>query len=223
MTFHYTSKKIFTVLSLKKIGNWFKILPHKICSWPVQVFRSYGWTLPFILVSILLATGLKAFLMALALPLGQSTFSFAMERMWSGKKKRPKRKINPEPKRKTNPETRSRARSSRTVKWGKEKGVGTQGNKKAKMGYQSWVPGHDDSTDTVEKKELTFGGWDELDTGSEVDVWSSTNTDQRADSSQNSSSDKSRLNMRIRKSDTPLFLRLLIAVFPFLGSWTKML
>ncbi|KAE8734121.1 hypothetical protein F3Y22_tig00000778pilonHSYRG00168 [Hibiscus syriacus] len=50
----------------------------------MQVFKSYGWTLPPILISLLFATGPKAFLMALALPLGQSTITLAFKTI-SGK------------------------------------------------------------------------------------------------------------------------------------------
>ncbi|KAL3507448.1 hypothetical protein ACH5RR_032830 [Cinchona calisaya] len=186
--------------------------------WIFKVFRSFGWALPFILVSLLLATGLKAFLMALALPLGLSTFSFAFQRMWGGKEKRPKRQ--------TKTKSRSRARSSRSVKWGKDKRVGTQWNKKAKLRYQSWDPGEhrfDNSTDLVNNAP-TFGGWDEPDSGSEfVDTGSSSSSSQRVAKSQKSPSKNSRLSTRIGKTDTPLLLRLLVAVFPFLGSWTKML
>lgn len=183
--------------------------------WIFKVFSSFGWALPFILVSIVLATGLKAFLMALALPLGQSTFSFAIQRMWDGKAKRPKRK--------TKTKSRSYARSSRTVKRGKGQRATTPGKEKAKMGYQSWVPGHDDSANQVEKNAPVFGGWDELDGLSDFNIGSSSSSDQRIGKSENSPSEKGRLSMKTEKSDTPLLLRLLIAVFPFLASWTKML
>ncbi|CDO99365.1 unnamed protein product [Coffea canephora] len=177
--------------------------------WIIKVFRSFGWALPFILVSILLATGLKAFLMALALPLGQSTFSFAIQKMRGGKDKRPKHK--------TKTKSRSYPRSSRTVERGKEKRATNPGKKKAKMGYQSWVPGHDDSTDQVEKNAPTFGGWDELDGLSEFDIGSSSSSGQSVGKSKNSPLENGRLSMRTEKSDTPLLLRLLIAVFPFLA------
>ncbi|KAL3506282.1 hypothetical protein ACH5RR_031664 [Cinchona calisaya] len=197
------------------LEQWSEVLEDYIDSiWIFKVFRSYGWLFPFILISILLATGLKAFLMALALPIGQSTFSFAIQRMWGGKENRPKRK--------TKTKYRSRARFSRTAKGMKERRVGTQGKKKAKMGYQSWVPGLDDSNDPVAKNGPTFGGWDELVSGREFDVGSSSSSGQWVDSSQKSPSEKSRSSMRTRETDAPLLLRLLIAVFPFLGSWTKM-
>nr|XP_027118254.1 uncharacterized protein LOC113735449 [Coffea arabica] len=146
--------------------------------WIIKVFRSFGCALPFILVSILLATGPKAFLMALALPLGQSTFSFAIQKMRGGKDKRPKRK--------TKTKSRSYPRSSRTVK-------------------------------RVEKNAPTFGGWDELDGLSEFDIGSSSSSGQSVGKSKNSPPENGRLSMRTEKSDTPLLLRLLIAVFPFLA------
>lgn len=169
----------------------------------MQVLKSYGVALPFILVSMLLTTGPKPFLMALAVPIGQSTFSFALRKMWGGKGKRSKRK------------NKTRGTSRTLDKFWKEKRVGSRGSKKPKKGYKSWVPPHDDSS---------FGGWEQLDRGSdEFQLGSSTSSGQRAGRSGKSPSENSRLSKRIRKSDAPLLLRLLIAVFPFLGSWTKML
>ncbi|XP_043697445.1 uncharacterized protein LOC122648276, partial [Telopea speciosissima] len=43
--------------------------------WIFKVFKSFGWLLPAIIVSLLLDTGPKAFLMAMALPLGQLLLS----------------------------------------------------------------------------------------------------------------------------------------------------
>ncbi|XP_059446165.1 uncharacterized protein LOC132177739 [Corylus avellana] len=60
--------------------------------WIFKVFRSYGWTLPPIILSWLLASGPKAVLMALVLPLGQSVVSLAFEKLWGRKRSRPKRK-----------------------------------------------------------------------------------------------------------------------------------
>lgn len=152
---------------------------------------------------MLLTTGPKPFLVALAVPIGQSTFSFALKKMWGGKGKRSKRK------------NKTRGTSRTVDKFWKVKRAGSRGKKKPKMGYKSWVPSYDDSS---------FAGWDQLDRGrDEFELGSSTSSGQRVGRSEKSPSAKSRLSERIRESDTPLLLRLLIAVFPFLGSWTKML
>ncbi|KEH31032.1 hypothetical protein MTR_4g088590 [Medicago truncatula] len=58
----------------------------------IQVFKSYGWTLPIILASWLLSTGPKAFLMALAIALGQSALALAFEKLWGRTESKPKRK-----------------------------------------------------------------------------------------------------------------------------------
>uniref|UniRef100_A0ACD5XXQ1 Uncharacterized protein n=1 Tax=Avena sativa TaxID=4498 RepID=A0ACD5XXQ1_AVESA len=51
--------------------------------WFAKVWRAYGYVLPVLLVSILAATGPRAFLMAMAIPLAQSALSLAV-RAFSG-------------------------------------------------------------------------------------------------------------------------------------------
>jgi hypothetical protein len=46
----------------------------------------YGFLLPVMLVSMFAATGTKAFLMAMAFPLGQSAISFLLEAVWGRRK-----------------------------------------------------------------------------------------------------------------------------------------
>ncbi|OEL17233.1 hypothetical protein BAE44_0021749 [Dichanthelium oligosanthes] len=50
--------------------------------WFSKVFKTYGFLLPVMLVSMLVATGPKAFLMAMAIPLGQSAISFLLDAIW---------------------------------------------------------------------------------------------------------------------------------------------
>lgn len=200
------------------MANWVSylhnVVPQYLFLWPVQVFRSYGWALPFIIVSLLLATGPRAFLLALALPLGQSTFSFAVQRMWSEKQNKRKRK--------SKTKKRSRPSSPRFVKRkAAENRVRNQHNKNRKMGYQSWIPQDEGSKEASDKDVPSFGGWDELVKGSEFDIRSPKSSAQSRSDKRPSS--EGGLSSRVTKSDTPLLLRLLLAVFPFLGSWTKML
>ncbi|KAL8486739.1 hypothetical protein ACS0TY_023437 [Phlomoides rotata] len=121
--------------------------------WIFKVFGSYGWMLPPVLFSMLLVTGPKAFLMALALPLGQSTFAFAIERFQN------RDKIKPKPKHKYKTKKgRSRSYSSRDDELEEEpEFYGSQETRTQKKGYQSWVSKSND------RSRNNFGGWDELD------------------------------------------------------------
>ncbi|RVX07614.1 hypothetical protein CK203_025120 [Vitis vinifera] len=49
--------------------------------------------LPLIILSVLLTTGPKAFLMVLALPLGQSVLSLAFKKFWGMTQSSPKRRV----------------------------------------------------------------------------------------------------------------------------------
>ncbi|KAM7488403.1 hypothetical protein LguiB_025887 [Lonicera macranthoides] len=166
--------------------------------WIFKVFKSFGWMLPGIIFSFLLATGPKAFLMALALPLGQSAISLAFATIWGRKQKPPKHKAW----------ARKKPPRERTTRKGK----------KAKSDYESWVAENNGPVDNASEDMPNFGGWDELDRRAKFDMGStkkSVNGTRRAQ--------KSKMSRRDRKSEVPLLLRLMIALFPFLGSWTKML
>ncbi|CAI9117989.1 OLC1v1019490C1 [Oldenlandia corymbosa var. corymbosa] len=189
--------------------QWDDVLQEYIDSiWIFKVFGSYGWALPFILVSLVITNGPKSFLLALTLAILQSTFAFAFQKMWESRgKQRSQRKTKKK-------KTRRSSRTENTF-WEDER-LGNQENKKRKMGYKSWVQSDDDSS---------FGGWDKLDSENEFQFRSPTKSGQRVGgrSEKSSSSEKSRISEEVRRSETPLLLRLLIAAFPFLGSWTKML
>lgn len=101
-----------------------------------------------------------------------------------------------------------------------ENKVRNQRNKNMKMGYQSWIPQDEGSKDTSENNVPSFGGWDELIKSNKFDVGSPKSSDQSRSDKRPSSEDDG--FSRVTKSDTPLLLRLLLAVFPFLGYWTKM-
>ncbi|XP_039134508.1 uncharacterized protein LOC120271892 [Dioscorea cayenensis subsp. rotundata] len=184
--------------------------------WIFKVFKAYGFLLPAIIASMLLATGPKAFLMALALPLGQSALSLAFEKVWgnSSEGERARQKTKEKPFR--------RSTSASDFKWRDEED-GAQG-------YRSWVSGDvgmdDQGDDVVSHPPRSFGGWDELDR----QEGSTKRTTRRhrpitmtGSSSENTSEDRGKLSGNVKYRDAPLFLRLLIAVFPFLGSWTRML
>ncbi|RDX95704.1 hypothetical protein CR513_21730, partial [Mucuna pruriens] len=175
--------------------------------WFLKIFKSYGWTLPIILASWLLSSGPKAFLMALALPLGQSALALAFEKLWGQSESKPKRKYRK--RRKRNPGYSARV---------EEEPEENQKTWKGKRSYQSWVVENNGSVDRGSQEAVpSFGGWDDLERSRPA-----TKSSQAMDGSQRMPMEDGRLSRRERKSDTPLLLRLLIAIFPFLGTWTKM-
>lgn len=182
----------------------------------MQVFGSYGWMLPPVLISLLLANGLKAFLMALALPLGQSTLSFALQRFQNRGKTKRKQKNKTK-------KQRSRFYSSRDAGLKESpEFTSSQGARKEQKGYQSWVSKDEFTASSNDRATTNLGGWDELDTGMDYNVRSSRRASKKSSGSRGTSAQKGE-NRRLSESDGPLFLRLLISIFPFLGSWTKML
>ncbi|XP_014514463.1 uncharacterized protein LOC106772526 [Vigna radiata var. radiata] len=173
--------------------------------WFLQIFKSYGWTLPVILASWLLSSGPKAFLMALALPLGQSALALAFDKLWRQSESKPKRKNR----------TRRKPRRAKGTILEEEPAE----NQRTKTGYQSWVVEDNGSVDKGNQEAAqSFGGWDHLERSRPVKKSSFA-----MDGSPTIPTDGGRLSRRERKSDTPLLFRLLIAIFPFLGIWTKML
>lgn len=173
----------------------------------MQVFKAYGYLLPAIIGSMLLATGPKAFLLALALPLGQSAISLAIEKLWGGVSEEPRTK----PKTKRKPFTKSSTNFRN-----QEKEERRNGDKGRRNGYQSWVSADSGVEDSVRNStRSSFGGWDELD--------NEKGPTRREPPITADNVNRGKLSKRRRYKDAPLFLRLLIAVFPFLGSWTRIL
>jgi hypothetical protein len=141
---------------------------------------------------MLLVSGPKAFLMALALPLGQSAISILLENIWGKKEgeiRRPRRKSR-----------RPFARRDGGVFNRREERE--QNNNYNRRDYRSWVS-NGDAYGGSQRSGL--GGWDEFDEnyvrGEPV----------------------RKLSKRKKYKEAPLFMRLLVAVFPFLGSWFKIL
>lgn len=168
-----------------------------------KVFKSFGWLFPPFILSMLAATGPKAFLISFALPLGQSALSLAFKKLFGRKQNQPKRK--------------SRIKKKPSAK--RASGIDMEEEKEEKIplrktGYQSWVGSEDGSANKGGgQNDASFGGWDELDKQGE---YFSKERPSRPEKG-------SRLSRRGRKTNAPLLLRLLIALFPFLGSWTKWL
>lgn len=172
------------------------------------MFRSFGWMLPAIISSLLLATGPKAFLMALAIPLGQSALSLVFQKISGRKPSKQKRKGRNKQK--------TSARYARKVKIEEEEATESEGTRRGAMGYQTWVGGNDVQADKNSQDSPRFGGWDDLDRRTTFNKGSAQRSAQNANGEL-----RSKLSRKRGKGETPLLLRLLIAVFPFLGTWTK--
>ncbi|XVE81971.1 hypothetical protein DITRI_Ditri15bG0109400 [Diplodiscus trichospermus] len=179
--------------------------------WILKVFKSFGWTLPVILISLLFATGPKAFLMALAVPFGQSAITLAFQKLFGRSQSKRKRKARV--RKKTKKGTRSTARN---VKMDEAVNDG-QTRRKGTKDYQSWVVSDDGSVNEDDQGATSFGGWDELD-----EMGSTRMSSTVASGSKRTTNENGNLSMKESKREEPLLLRLLIAVFPFLGSWTKL-
>ncbi|RYQ79876.1 hypothetical protein Ahy_Scaffold1g106655 isoform B [Arachis hypogaea] len=193
-------------------GVWEEVIDSMVLQcisfFSLQVFKSYGWALPFIIVSFLLSTGPKAFLMALALPLGQSALQLAFEKLWGQPENKPKRKYR----------TRRKPRGMNGTTVDEEAEENSR-MRTGRTGYQSWVVEDNNSSaaDSGNRESQSFRGWDDLERSR------STSSSRMMDGSRSTRTEAGRLSRREVKSDTPLLLRLLIAIFPFLGTWTKML
>ncbi|XP_076912887.1 uncharacterized protein LOC143571313 [Bidens hawaiensis] len=175
-----------------------------------KIFRSFGWMLPAMISSFLLTSGPQAFLMALAIPLGQSALSLLFQTVWG----RPKTK------------TRRRGKSKRQPPRGanymdeedEQEEEYVERERKRATGYQAWVGGDGSSGEETNGESSSFGGWEELDGRGRRRRYNNNNNNNG-----NRKQSKSKMSRRVKRSETPLLLRLLIAVFPFLGSWTKLL
>lgn len=187
-------------------NQWLDILEDFIDGvWIFKAFRSFGWMLPAIISSLLLTSGPKAFLMALAIPMGQSALSLLFQTVWGG---RPKNKT----KRQGKSKKRSPPSAASYVDIDDEQEEFVVDDKKRENGYQTWVSEDDFSSGKkTNGSSSSFGGWEDLD----------AKTRSKKDAKRKTT--KSKMSRRDKRSETPLFLRLLIAVFPFLGSWTRML
>lgn len=175
----------------------------------LQILQAFGWMIPAVAVSLLMGTGPNSIIMALALPLAQSAFSLAADTLWGRADGTPRTKS----KRKKRPYAGSPGRSRAR----KEKEARTQKRKEA-GNYKSWFEGNNNSAKESGYRQ-DFGGWDELDNTVRADK------DPRVAPSKKE--EEPEVNERFKISrrtngDTPLVMRLLIAMFPFLGFWTKL-
>ncbi|XP_031105191.1 uncharacterized protein LOC116010068 [Ipomoea triloba] len=171
----------------------------------VTVLQAFGWMVPAVLVSMLLGTGTNTIIMALALPLAQSAISLIMDAFSGTSYDRAR------PKSRTRKRPYARAKTNARTREGEQN---TQNGKGAR-GYGS--------NEKEAKTTQSFGGWDELDNPGTTSANKTPKTTPAQDPNKTRLRSEGKLSRRISKKETPLLLRLLIAVFPFLGSWTKVL
>lgn len=182
----------------------------------MQVLRAFGWMFPAIAISLLLGTGPNAFIMALAVPLGQTLLSLASEKVWGGMSERDSWKPPTRAKTKKKPFVNPRSEGR------KSGGKQENGSASGRNAYQSWVTTDGSYSKAGSGSRPRFGGWDELDgkAGTRDVPKSKRSRKTYAPSKQSRKGKFSRIG-RVR--ETPLLVRLLIAAFPFLGFWTKLL
>lgn len=179
----------------------------------VQVFKSYGWLLPTIIISFLLATGPKAFISTMALSLGLSALSLAVMKLYEKTQNRPKRK------KKARRKPYSRDSTSFEVDEERQDEAQDIGDKE--MG-EFWVGSDYGSVRKGSKDDLSFGGWGDLNGAGYVPRkprsknGSGMNRKVRLSGSGRKRKDK--LSESRRNSEMPLLLKLLIAIFPFVSS-----
>lgn len=232
------------------------------------------------LVSMLAATGPKAFLMAMAIPLGQSAISFILDAVWGRRRSNRNDRGRPfqeEGEEDDYPEdTTDFATGGQGNRYSSSSSSYDEGRRRQQR-YQSWVSNNfagaaadgDDSTKSSSseggegnKSSANFGGWDELlnydnittQEKSSSSSFSAGNanysnrqrpavtreegTDTAAagrGAGQGLGASPARMKMRrrgmprttglgsTRYKQAPIFMRLLVAVFPFLGSWFRLL
>ncbi|KAF9661102.1 hypothetical protein SADUNF_Sadunf19G0032800 [Salix dunnii] len=177
-----------------------------------RVIKAFGWMIPAVAVSFLLGTdNPNAFLMALAVPLGQTALSLVLDKVWGTTSTNPKRRSRTKTRKK--PFARASSKTKKT-----EPRAGEHKTNEGKGSYQSWVATDGGSTKKNTSRAPSFGGWDDLDKAS---YKASGRRSQKGD--ERPKQNEGKLSRRRRVRDRPLLLRLLIAVFPFLDSWSKFL
>ncbi|KAI6684770.1 hypothetical protein NL676_030683 [Syzygium grande] len=125
--------------------------------WGFKVLRAFGWMFPAIAISLLLGTGPNAFIMALAVPLGQTLLSLASEKVWGGTSERDSWKPPTRAKTKEKPFVNPRSEGR------KSGGKQENGSASGRNAYQSWVTTDGSYSKAGSGSRPRFGGWDELD------------------------------------------------------------
>uniref|UniRef100_A0A804NFA9 Uncharacterized protein n=1 Tax=Zea mays TaxID=4577 RepID=A0A804NFA9_MAIZE len=221
--------------------------------WFSKVFKTYGFMLPVMLASMFAVTGLKAFLMAMAIPLGQSAISFIIDAVWPRRKgnrddrwRRPVQEEEEEeedfPRDATDFATAAVGADDST----KSSSSGDGGGNKSSGGYGGWDELLDNNNNTAAAREAKrssnsfSAGNTYYSTKSRPSATGEADADYTAAggggrAEQGVGAPPERMRMRRRRvprtmglgstryKQAPLLMRLLVAVFPFLGSWFSVL
>ncbi|EPS65087.1 hypothetical protein M569_09693 [Genlisea aurea] len=179
--------------------------------WIFKVLGSFGLMLPAILLSMLFATGPKAFLMALAVPIGHSTFSFAVAKFQQ------RSSHNPPP---TDEEEKQQTRIPDRR---------PDPDKRRKASASSSLRGWDDDDDKANTGgSVHFGGWDEVIHFTKVS--SSVKKRGRRNSRRRSEEEEEEITVRQKKKKVlwdenvgSLLMRLLVFVLPLVSKWIEMM
>eukprot|EP00252_Welwitschia_mirabilis_P007618 TRINITY_DN1916_c0_g1_i1.p1 TRINITY_DN1916_c0_g1~~TRINITY_DN1916_c0_g1_i1.p1 ORF type:complete len:318 (+),score=77.82 TRINITY_DN1916_c0_g1_i1:109-1062(+) len=189
-----------------------------------QVFRSFNWILPAAVMTFLIGNPM-AILMALLIPFAQSMLVTLFQQMVRGlfnafetNTEEPLQKPKKSSYRKrTGVKTRyseasaddynEEFKSSGNYKNGKMPNLS---NDMSSVGEQtiSWAYSEEARKDTT--SGIKLGGWEDLENDTPLKQRSSKRKKMGG-----------KLSNKIRRKETPLLLRLLIALFPFLGFWER--
>ncbi|CAA7049435.1 unnamed protein product [Microthlaspi erraticum] len=165
--------------------------------WILKAFKSYGYLLPFIILSLFFSTGPKAFLISLGVAIGPSLLFFAFQKLIGWDKRR--------------------RRTSMANQFGiEEEEDEMEITRSSRVRYnpsqaRNNVNGRGINTEMASK----FGGWDELDRLGNISG--------QPRSEPKNKPVRKRKKIRREEAAEPLLLRLLVSLFPFLSSYTNML
>ncbi|XP_010556936.1 PREDICTED: uncharacterized protein LOC104826102 [Tarenaya hassleriana] len=176
--------------------------------WIFKVLKSYGYLLPFIVISFLSATGPKAFLTALGVAAGPSLLFLAFQKLTARDKRRTK------------------SRTSNLGLMEEEEEEEEEKRKNTRVGYYSsrfgsnGTPSEMGRTGNSSSAGVTsssrFGGWDDLDSNGSIPKPShGKNEPMRKPVGNRKRTGYKRVR---REEPEPLLLRLLVSMFPFLSS-----
>lgn len=168
--------------------------------------------------------------MALALPLGQSALSFAADKLW-GKPQTNRRnwaatKAKRKKKQKEKPFSQRKSYTRTQMGEEEEEEEDVKHDSFGRPAYQSWAAAGGEDGKAGEgggRPEPSFGGWDELEDGRRAAAKKRSSARRSVLGSKGGTREGKLSRRGGRKKEVPLFIRLLIAVFPFLGSWTNLL
>ncbi|KAG7568987.1 hypothetical protein ISN45_Aa04g017530 [Arabidopsis thaliana x Arabidopsis arenosa] len=166
--------------------------------WILKAFRSYGYLLPFIILSLFFSTGPKAFLVSLSVAIVPSLLFYAFQKLIGWDKRR---------------------KTSIANQFGIEEEEEVEERRSSRIRYnpstvRSNVNGRGVNRSSA-RMASKFGGWDELDGLGTIPEQPTSEPKKKPLTK--------RKRVRREKAAEPLLLRLLVSLFPFLSTYTNML